>query len=209
MAEVYDHLGPLVDRLGSVAGDFAEFGAYKGRTLVPLARAALDQGRLCHGIDSFCGMREPTDRDRLPDGSSPYERGDLDPGGTVALEAALLAEFGCIPAHVKIWQGFIPEILESIDIPGGLALAHVDLDQYAPTLAAMRWAWDRMRPGGILACHDYLPQENAGHLTTGAIGDWMTETGQGPEGHKPDDLDGSGAHIWFTKATVGSALEVA
>ena len=183
----YEHLAPLVAEVAGIPGDFAEFGVWRGTTFVPLAEAAALEGRACHAVDSFQGFAEPTDRDFDDAGECRYRLGGLSTGGSQAfrtLVAGLL--------NVVIHEGFIPAVLHACENRRGFAFIHIDLDQYEPTLHALRWAWLRTRPGGIVCCHDYLIGRT--YLATAACNDWMVETGLAWTGYNPVSR-----HVWWRR----------
>lgn len=136
------------------AGDLAEFGVFNGASLLRL-HAALP-GRVIHAFDSFCGMDVPGPKD-----SPSYPRGRFDVGGP---DEFMRHVRSVSPGLLILHVGFIPESLEGVG-PLDLAFAHLDLDHYAPTLAAARWAWDRLVPLGVMAFHDYFTPEHGGAST--------------------------------------------
>lgn len=167
MRAQYEQIEPLVALVADVPGDFIELGVWRGDTFVPLAEAGARADRRSHAIDSFWGMAPPTEHDYEPDGHCHYPEGCLSAGGV----EGLLERCAHIQEWVAIWQGWIPEVFDRMPSDLHFAFAHVDLDQYVPTLASLHWLWPRMNPGGILCCHDWFP----GHdfLAAGAIRAWM------------------------------------
>jgi len=195
MRACFAHLEELLDRALTVPGDgdVAEIGVWQGGTFAPMARKAIDAGRACHAIDSFCGMAPPTPEDLDPaDGSCELPHGSLDPGGTGPLLHAL-AEQRLAPQAdpIYIWQGFVPHVLQQVTVPHGLCFAHVDVAHYTPTLQALAWAWHRLHAGGVLVCHDWYPDKN--HLASGGCKAFMRATGV--------ELAGSNetGHGWFIR----------
>jgi O-methyltransferase len=178
------HIEPMlreVLRCG-VPGDLAEFGVWHGTTFMPMAELARVDGRVIHAVDSFCGMAQETSRD-----GDNYKRGALSVGGSKVFRH-LAAPFG---DTVKIHEGFVPDILAELE-DVQFAFVHLDLDQYQPTLDALRFLWPRMSPGGVLICHDW--KRGASTLAAGAIADWMTETGAVLAGERKESL-----HGWFVR----------
>lgn len=156
-------------------GPRIELGVFRGATL---ARIAQHEG-LTIGVDSFAGMAEPTDRDLL-DGRNHYPRGRLAVSSASAAAAAPCA---------KLVQGWVPEVLGTL--PSGLqfGFAHVDMDHYAPTLAALDWLWSRMLPGGIIVCDDWF--EGRDVLAAGAIAEFARTVA--------GELSSCGRKAWWTK----------
>jgi len=198
MRASFEHLRVLVESVEAVPGDFAELGVWRGATFGPLALVGHVNDRICHAVDSFEGMSEPTAADFAADGTCQYKRGSLNAGGTLPLLEAIAAEFGDIQedvANVRIRKGWVPEVLDTVKLTTGLAFTHVDLDQYEPTLHALRWAWERTNPGGILACHDWWPEVHIPPiLATAALVVFMDEEHLEPTGRNAES-----GHIWFRK----------
>jgi hypothetical protein len=191
----------LVLRSG-VQGDFAEMGVWQGTTFLPLAETAAGAGRRCHAVDSFRGCLSPGPRDTDERGRVQYRAGALDVGGS-HLFRQLVAPLG---DSVLVWEGWIPPVLDQVDSGmARLAFAHIDLDQYEPTLYALRWCWDRLSPGGIVCCHDWIAGRRC--LAAGAMNDWLAEMGCSIEadGASNEASWGSagvapGNHAWIRKA---------
>jgi len=53
--------------------------------------------------------------------------------------------------RARIVEGWIPEVLDTLPAPAW-AFVHLDLTLYEPTLAALRYFYDRLSPGGVLIC---------------------------------------------------------
>ncbi len=183
----FEHLLPALELCAGVAGDFAELGVWKGVTFVPLARVAARLGRRALAVDSFEGMRSPTAQDANEEGLQEYPAGCFNVGGPESLRL----ECSDLP-NVIIHAGFIPEVLSKVETPSGLALVHVDLDQYGPTVHALRWAWDRLNPGGVLVCHDYKPGRR--YQCSLAIDEFLAAVGAAPAGYNADSW-----HLWIRR----------
>ncbi len=188
MRACYDHIKPLVELVAEVPGDFGEFGVWHGTTFLPLAREAAKQGRVCHAVDSWRGMAEPTARDIDETGQHCYPRGGLSTGGSLGFRM-LMADLG---DAVVIHEGFIPNILTACASSRRYAFAHVDLDQHLPTLLTLRWVWGELNPGGIVCCHDWWAKRQC--LAAGAANDWMVEARLEPSGSNP-----TSHHVWWIK----------
>lgn len=134
---------------------------------MPMARFAKQHKRHCVAVDSFAGMAEPTDRDRDADKAHQYSKGSL-AGGAEAFDR-VSAEPNAI-----VFRGFVPEILFQVNVVA-FAFVHLDLDHYAPTVAALDWLWPRMSRGGIIAAHDWFPHVEI--LASAAIKDWAAKSG--------------------------------
>lgn len=186
MRAAFEHIKGLVASVRNVPGAFIEVGVWRGDTFLPMARSVMAQGRLCHAVDSFQGMAKPTERDVEPDGKCRY------PVGSLAADVETFSTLVADCPGVVIHEGWVPDILNACDEPAGFAFAHLDLDHYAPTAAALPWLWRRMNPGGILCCHDWWPDR--AFLASGAINDWIKATGTEPNGWLLESH-----HVWFVK----------
>ena len=58
------------------------------------------------------------------------------------------------PERVVLRKGYFPETAEGLESVR-FALVSLDLDLYAPTLAALRFFYPRLNPGGTILLHDY------------------------------------------------------
>jgi len=189
MRAAFEHVRGLAKDALNAPGDFAEFGLWRGDTFIPLARLAVSAGRQAHGIDSFEGMAEPTAKDFDAFGKCAYPKGAL--AAAPDTESRIKASLQAVLPSINIWRGFIPKVFSQMPDDLRFAFAHVDLDQYAPTLATLRWVWPRISPGGIMCCHDYF--DGRTFLAGGAIDDWMGQRKIEPAGRLPSN------HIWFEK----------
>jgi len=178
------HIEELLRRVlkDGTPGDLAEFGVWHGTTFMPMAELARIHGKRIHAVDSFAGMAQETPRD-----GGQFRKGALDVGGS-AVFRMLVKPFG---GTVAVHEGFVPNVLREL-ADARFAFVHLDLDQYAPTLAALRFLWPRMERGGVLVCHDWFVDRDT--LAAGAIRDWTLEMGVSLAG----SLDESG-HCWFVK----------
>lgn len=165
-----------------IPGDLAEFGVWYATTFMPMAELARQAGRTIHAVDSFCGMVPNTDRD-----NGEYQKGALSVNGSATFRM-LARPFG---STIVVHEGFVPAVLDEM-ADCRFAFVHLDLDQYLPSLQALRFVWPRMSSGGIMICHDYFPDRNT--LAAGAIHDWMAETATPPLHHEP-----MSRHAWFVK----------
>jgi len=147
-------------------GPRIELGVYRGETLALIAN---HPGETI-GVDSFEGMAAETERDLL-DGISHYPKGrfavDMAPAQANAPRARLI-------------KGFVPDILGSVP-DGPYAFAHLDMDQYAPTKAALDWIFPRMMPNGVVCCDDWFA--GRGILAAGAINE-VARPFEGTSGRK-------------------------
>jgi len=187
----YEHIEPLIEQALQVEGDLIELGVWRGDTFVGIAEACTRHLRTCHAVDSWQGMAPPTERDVGPDGRCEYPTGGL--AADLGAFRKRMVPYGDV---VRVWPGWIPEVLYGLpDVR--YCFAHVDLDQYAPTIAALEWVWMRMRPGGIVAAHDYFP--GRAHLASAAVDEWLRINHIEPGGVLRS------RHLWARKPMEGGA----
>lgn len=165
----------LMNSQEDVAGDFAEFGVWRGDTFQHIYSIGLSGSRNVHAFDSFIGMPPP-----VLDNDCEYHEGLFSIGGS--------PEFKKKFPEAIIHEGFIPGTLDAKDYK--FAFAHIDLDHEHSTRLTLDWLWPRMSNGGIMICHDYWP--DASKLAGKAINDWMRD----------NSINGAGVQnysIWFIK----------
>lgn len=143
-----------------VAGDVAECGCFRGLSSYVLCRelrrekAGFD-GSGFHILDSFQGLSEPVEADRIPAGHNREEdlRKMLRKGHFAApLEVvrATLADFPRIEYH----PGWIPETFTGLP-EREYRFVNVDVDLYVPTRAAFQYFYRRLAVGGRIVTDDY------------------------------------------------------
>jgi len=157
----------IAAKVARVPGDFAEIGVFRGAAFRKVTTLAAEQGKRAHAFDSFTGMNEPTPAD----GGS-YPKGMFDVGGPEAFEQLMTAT-GVDRALYDLWPGYVPASFSQVPDELRFSWAIVDLDQYQPTVDALRWAPARINPGGMLALDDYVPLVNRGKLATRAIDEFL------------------------------------
>jgi len=166
----------LAEVAKAIPGHFAEAGVRRAESFIPLARVAKAAGKLCFGFDSFEGMSVHTKRDVLPNGQCRWPMGKLHTGGEAGRQAVIRAcETACLASTTRVTRGWVPQCLESVKSER-FAFVHLDLDQHAPTLAAARFFWPLLSPGGIIICHDVWPGDI--YQASGGFHDFAAEIGQ-------------------------------
>ncbi len=141
---------PTPDLLAQVPpGPRIEFGVLHGGTLALMVQ----HDGPTYGVDSFEGFREPGPLDGT---QYPKGRFKVSPEQVNAPGAVLI-------------KGWVPDVLPELP-QGPFAFAHIDMDHYEPTVAALVWIWDRMLPGGIICGDDYFP--NRPLLAARALEEW-------------------------------------
>jgi len=122
-----------------VPGDMAEVGVYLGGTAAVILNAS--HGRHLHLFDTFAG---------LPDSGHYLVKGEY-AGSMDSVSRTLAAYSDRITLHAGLFPEDSGPDVENLRF----SFVHLDMDLYDGTLAAMRFFWPRMNPGGILLSHDY------------------------------------------------------
>lgn len=160
------------------SGPRIEFGVFRGATLALM----MDHADWTYGVDTFEGMPPPNPDKDIKDGWNPYPAGRLK-AGLDSLTMSIRQN-----PSVHLIRGVVPQVLSHVP-DKAYAFAHVDMDQYDSTLAALQWLWPRMTPGGIVCCDDWFADRD--WLAAGAINQFARETAT-IAGHV-------GRKAWFVK----------
>lgn len=128
----------LVRACELIDGDLAEVGSFRGASAAIILSTSRKKN--LHVFDTFEG---------LPAAENLYVKGEF--AGSLDQVKANLREW---EGRVEYHQGIFPESaagLESLKF----SFVNLDVDLYEGTLAGFRWFWPRLKPRGILLCHDY------------------------------------------------------
>ena len=147
----------------ATAGAVVEFGCYRGFSALILAMSC---DRTLHIYDSFEGLPDQSDEDRVPYGAEMRSCDRLDnarigKGWFATSRSEVESRFldASLPLP-HIHEGWF-EKLTSEDVPQQIAFAHIDGDFYTSTLAALEAIYPRMPAGGIILLDDYCdPQQH-------------------------------------------------
>jgi len=135
-------LSDCLKRTADIPGDIAEIGVYRGGTLKLLALLAPE--RAAHGFDTFCGMPEID-----PEKDNHHKRGDF---SQTSYEQVRVFMEGS--PNVLLHKGVFPHTASSV-AEKMFSLVHIDADIYPSVLAACRFFYPRMSPGGVIVSDDY------------------------------------------------------
>ncbi len=146
-----------------VQGDFAEFGVFRGSTLIQILKAA--KGRTVHGFDSWLGMEEPG-----PFDTAKYWKGKFSLGGSTNGVKRRLGKHGFLNGY-HLHQGFFPS---TFDDALSFCFCYIDVDHYQPTVLASQYAFSHMPVGGILGFDDVFDKAE---LASRAVKEFMVSYG--------------------------------
>jgi O-methyltransferase len=143
----YTTLGLALQRVldEQIPGAIAEVGVWRGETSAFLHRLAPD--RRLYLFDTFAGFPESD----LPPGAQDMRFRDTS-------ASAVARRLGPSP-NVVLKPGYVPETLAEV-ADEGFALALLDVDLFAPTMASLEFFYPRLSPGGYLIMHDYNNPES-------------------------------------------------
>lgn len=150
----------------NIPGSLAELGVFRGDQASLISRLFPD--RVFHLFDTFEG----------------FARQDLDIEKTAGFSAAAVGDFANTsiplvlgklenPDRVIIHQGFFPETTQGVE--DTFAFVSLDVDLHDPTLAGLRWFYDRLNAGGVIFVHDYNNCRYNG--VRNAVETFVSETG--------------------------------
>jgi Macrocin-O-methyltransferase (TylF) len=151
---LFQHLKHLRNR--SVATT-AEFGVFRGQSSLMMMTILNRQGDRHHIFDSFEGLSETTQHDKLSSSKFGDMSPDMDHIRQLMPKAVL--HRGWIPAE-------LPDLDERIDF------AHVDLDLHEPVSGALSWVHQRRAPGATIIVDDYCSKWPG---CVRAVDDFVTE----------------------------------
>jgi predicted O-methyltransferase YrrM len=144
-------------------GPLVEIGVYKGGSAAHLAQVAREQGRELWLFDTFEGIpfQDPA-RDF-------HKVGDFSDTSLEAVRAAL-PDAICVPG---IFPSTLPGKLD------GVALAHIDCDQYDSVRQSALSLGPRMAAGGVMVFDDYDVLQGARQAVDELFGDRVRISAQG------------------------------
>jgi hypothetical protein len=174
------NLYSIARSIRDVPGDLAECGVFQGGSSHLMLAATEGTDKHLYGFDSFQGLSEPGDQDRVEDRRAfEWAPHDMAAGEDVARHG-----LQGHPGRFTLLKGWIPEKFDEV-ADRRFSLVHIDVDLYEPTLATLQFFYPRMSPGGMIVCDDYgsracpgarramdefiadKPEARVIHLTTG------------------------------------------
>ncbi|MBN2190497.1 MAG: class I SAM-dependent methyltransferase [Candidatus Aureabacteria bacterium] len=139
-------------------GDIVECGTYAGASAAKLSILAEITGRKLYIFDSFEGLPETGKEDitdfharRNSQWVTPWEKGRY--RGDIGEVKSNIEKYGSIEACV-FKKGFFSKTLNSINLPGKIALAFVDVDIASSAKMCIASIWPRLTAGGLYVSHD-------------------------------------------------------
>jgi len=141
----------LTKSVADLRGSTAECGVYRGVGSGLICQSLLGTYRKTDrhfGFDSFEGLPEPEEADRMANGRLHWSRGKLASDYTTVQE--ILAEF----SFVEVIKGWIPECLRPA-ADHEFRLVHIDVDLKQPTTDSLAFFYPRLVRGGVIVLDDH------------------------------------------------------
>jgi O-methyltransferase len=132
----------------SLAGDYVEFGTYRGGyAYMLLSSDGLGDGQTLHLFDTFSGTPASSATEAESRQGLTERHADTSPEHVTERLAAWRD-------RIHLWPGDVFDTIPAPEI-GPLAFVHMDLNASAPTAHALAWAWPRLVDGGTMVFDDY------------------------------------------------------
>ncbi len=143
----------------NVSGDFAECGSKHGHSayiLADIIKSSSQVARKLWIFDSFeGGLSDKTDKDRSTDLGDTTVRKTKNQKDRFSSSYDHVKNLFKDMGFVEIIKGWIPQSLDCAAKERRYALAHIDVDLYEPTKAAIEFFYDRMDEGAMIIVDDY------------------------------------------------------
>lgn len=149
----------------NITGALVECGVWKGGSCMLACCTALEEGRSDRDFylyDTFTGMSEPTEHDRVAySGRHVKERWEENFSSWGVPREAVekhLESTGYPMERLRFVEGKVEQTLERT-VPDRISLLRLDTDWYESTARELEILYPRLSPGGVLIIDDY------GHFT--------------------------------------------
>lgn len=141
----------LAKSVADLPGSTAECGVYRGvgsGLICQTLRDTYTRDARHFGFDSFEGLPEPAEADRMANGRLHWSRGKLASDYTTV--QSLLSEF----PFAEVVKGWIPQCLEPAQ-DHIFRLVHIDVDLKQPTTDSLEFFYPRLVSGGLIVLDDH------------------------------------------------------
>ncbi len=166
----------------NLEGDLVECGVWKGGSCMVMMQtlAALGRRRRIWLYDTFTGMPEPGEEDRIAwNGRSVREKWESDALASWAVGVEQVKQNLSAVDYPEEKLRFVPgDVAETLkeSIPGKIALLRLDTDWYASTKVELELLYPRLVSGGVLIIDDYGHFEGARQ----AVDEYFAQSHAGP-----------------------------
>jgi O-methyltransferase len=164
-----------------IPGAIVECGVWRGGTMMAVALTLRNRGEVrdLYLFDTFEGMSEPTDRDRMlgTDARPIWEanrEGDSNAWTRAGIEEvrAAMTATGYEPSRIRLVKGKVEDTLPA-EAPDQISVLRLDTDFYESTRHEMVELFPRLSTGGVLLLDDYGAWEGAKQ----AVDEYLAEHG--------------------------------
>lgn len=138
-----------IDATSKIKGEIAEVGVYGGGTAKLLRSYNRDITKHIHLFDTFEGLPNPTKVDIIINGEGQLKKNQF--SWSYENVQSLFAN----DETIHFYKGYFPDETGHFIESKKFSLVHLDMDLYEGTLAALKFFYPRMNPGGIIISHDY------------------------------------------------------
>jgi hypothetical protein len=161
----------VFQKVRDLPGDIVECGVYKGASLLTFARfletfCPGDRTRQALGFDHFRGLADRSEKDgldsRVGNTAEGWNPSDFRDTLFALVDAFNKDSFVPQRPRVALIDGDVCETAKQYvaDHSGmRISLLHLDMDLYAPTLAALEAFWPRILTGGVVLFDEYAIRE--------------------------------------------------
>jgi O-methyltransferase len=149
----------LLGKTKDISGDICEFGVAQGETSALIANEIEKTNKKLHLFDSFEGLPDPTEKDKLKDdifnlGSMEAYRGEMKCSEDMVRERLKSINFS--EDKYIIHRGFIENLIkDKNNFPKKVSFAYVDFDFYEPTKMTLEYLDTITDKGAIIMIDDY------------------------------------------------------
>lgn len=136
-----------------IAGDYAEFGVFRGHTTIEAWKASQRHGLRDMNFwlfDSFQGLPEVAGEDK----GGPFETAEFSFGQKEYEQN--LHRSGVDFSRVKIVPGFFDATLKGLNPDGKFSVVWVDCDLYESTVPVLEWLTDKLVDGAVICFDDWF-----------------------------------------------------
>jgi O-methyltransferase len=144
-------LAELARSVSKLRGCTAECGVFRGvgsGVICQTLAGTYQPGEFHLGFDSWDGVSQPDEADRMPNGEHAWHRGKLRTPMQATQELLSVFDF------CKLTQGWIPQCLGPAE-PHRFRLLHIDVDLRQPTWDSLEFFYPRMVAGGVIVLDDH------------------------------------------------------
>jgi len=140
----------------TVSGDVAECGCLAAGGAILMAELLKEAALHKHiyAFDTFEGMPEPTEKDKMTDGTIHYVKGVLS-GPSLELAEAK-ANYFKVLSWITFTKGLFQDTLSNvIKDSNRFCFVVIDPDQYEGTKYCLHFFYDKVETGGVIVLDDY------------------------------------------------------